>query len=315
MAASSALMKRKFEDMALMPPPPVKRIRRPAKVLDEDDYTSALSEIIARDYFPGLLESHAQQEYLTALESNNPEWIEEASKKLMETMTPLPQDTRRRRTRNSRFSSPTRLPRHIGSVTPAEDTPRGSTGGETPMNLAGCEVFETSTRRSEIDTSSLSLSTFQAKYTSEDNESFNALIDKQNQKKREKHAYLWTQDNKIPSARQIAHRAREARLLAQKAEDAATGTELIPMTTGATADRPAKPDTWQSKKPDNAFMFNATSVDEDGVQTVAEAKEASSKVKTIFDNFPYFLNLYVGVVLCVLFEKFLFHQLMVEGLQ
>ena len=62
---SQALMRRSSgNDVALMPPPPFKRIKRPPKVLDEDEYTQALSDIIARDYFPGLLESQAQHEYL-----------------------------------------------------------------------------------------------------------------------------------------------------------------------------------------------------------------------------------------------------------
>ena len=66
---SSALV-RKRTDTDLMPPPPqVKKIKRPKKVLDEDTYTEALSQIIARDFFPGLLQTEIQQEYLDALES------------------------------------------------------------------------------------------------------------------------------------------------------------------------------------------------------------------------------------------------------
>lgn len=274
---ASALVKRNADDMALMPPPPTKRIRRPPKVLDEDDYTSALAQIIARDYFPGLLETQAQQEYLTALDSNDEAWIAEAGQKLRDAMAPVPAGRTRRSARNTRFDVHSATPQHSLNATPAVDTPRGWIGGETPGSAVGSEYSTASTTKPEIDTANLCLGTFQAKYTSEDNESFNALLDKQNEKKRQKHAYLWTADRRIPSARQIAHRAREQRLLTQKTTDEANGKALVPISIGATDSRPAKPDSWQTKKYDNTFMFNASSVDEDGLETVADVKEASSK--------------------------------------
>ena len=277
---STALTKRSI-DTALMPPPPTKRIKRPPKVLDEDDYTDALSKIIARDFFPGLHEVQSQQEYLNALESNNETWIVEAGQKLRDVMSPLPGGRQRRSARNSRFNTPVMTPAHAGTATPGPDiTPIGWTGDATPSSVTGSEYSTTSTaQKDEIDTSTLSLSAFQAKYTSEDNESFNAILDTQNATRRQKHAHLWTPDNKIPSARQIAHRTREQLLLTQKAEAEASngGKELVPLVAGATDARPAKPDSWKRTKPDNTFMFSASSVDEDGVETVAQVKEASSK--------------------------------------
>jgi protein DGCR14 len=272
-----ALVKRSAtNDVALMPPPKLTRIKRPATVLDEDDYTQALSDIIARDYFPGLLESQVQHEYLAALDSGNEAWIAEAAQKLREAAAPN-KGHKRRTARNTRFDST-----HSATPMRAADTPVGNTGGDTPMSVAGSEASETTETTARdlklLDTSTLSLGTFQAKYTSEDNESFNALLDKQNNSRRQKHAYMWTQDQRIPSARQIAHRAREQRLLQQKAdEEAAGGKALIPMSAGATADRPAKPDSWTIKKPDNSFMFHPPSVDEDGLQTVQQVKEQTSK--------------------------------------
>src|SRR6187399_1966547 len=85
---SSAVI-RKRTDNELMPPPPLaKRIKRPKKVLDEDTYADALSQIIARDFFPGLLESETQQEYLDALESKDTEWISSVTRRLQHVMTP-----------------------------------------------------------------------------------------------------------------------------------------------------------------------------------------------------------------------------------
>jgi protein DGCR14 len=248
-------------------------------VLDEDDYTDALSQIIARDYFPGLLESKTQQEYLTALESNDLAWIAEAGAKLREVMTPGPhtRSKQARAARNSRFNTPisiTSTPRN--GATPGA-TPPGFTGDETPASSVAATEGANLTEKPEIDSSILSLSAFQSKYTSEDNESFNILLDKQNIKRCQKHAYLWAPDQRIPSARQIAYRSREAKLLKQKEEDQENGKALIPLTVGADTARPTRPDSWKIKKPDNTFMFPASSVDEDGLETVAEAKERTSR--------------------------------------
>ncbi|KAL6243291.1 hypothetical protein RBB50_009843 [Rhinocladiella similis] len=277
--SSTALVRRSSaQDVAAMPPPPFKRIKRPPKVLDEDEYTSALSDIIARDYFPGLLESQAQHEYLAALESDNDSWIAEAAQKLREAALPASSSSKRRTARNTRFDTPSATPLR---GQPVADTPLGYTGSETPSaaSVAG-SVDTTESPNGALDTSSLSLSSFQAKYTSEDNESFNALLDKQNLKRRQKHAYLWTQDQRIPSTRLLEHRAQEQRLLAaddkSSSSSTSTGKELA-LHTGATDARPAKPDSWNIKRPDNSFMFNASSVDEDGLQTVQEVREQNSK--------------------------------------
>ena len=174
---STSLVRRSADDVALMPPPPVKRIKRPPKVLDEDDYTHALSDIIARDYFPGLRESQAQQEYLSALNSNDRGWIAEAGQKLREVMTPR----RERKRRSERDCSFDRRSRTGTSVPNAADTPRGYDGSQTPTADEESQAGENESTEGgpSIDTSALSLSAFSAKYTSEDNESFNALLDKQ----------------------------------------------------------------------------------------------------------------------------------------
>ena len=270
----NTLVKRKAAEIALMPPPPVKRIRRPATVLDEDDYTAALSEIIKRDYFPGLLESEAQREYLAALESNNSIWIEEAGKKLIQASTP---GLGRRKSRNTRLETPSATPRPRSDVTPAASTVRGWSGQDTPGMTPSMAGTEEEDAAKAIDTTKLSLSAFQAKYTSEDNESFNALLDRQNQKRREKNAYHWTKDRRLPSARQIAQRADQPRLLTSDDQSSPDEKALIPIQTGAISTRPSQPETWTTTRPDNTFMFNAPSVDEDGLPTIADSKEAASK--------------------------------------
>ena len=275
-----SLAKRKAAlDLTLMPPPPVKRIKRPTKVLDEDEYTTALSQIIARDYFPGLLEAEAQQEYLSALESSNEAWIAEASQNLRDVMTPLPAGRAGRTTRNTRFNTPSTTPQRSRNPATEEDTPRGWTGDKTPGSVRDSEYSTTSTAKPEINSSHLSLSAFQAKYTSEDNESFNALLDKQNATKRQKHAYLFAPEGRLPSARQIAQRVCEQKVLRDNGnlKEEAKSSALIPITAGATDSRPAKPDSWNITRFNNTFMFHPDSIDEQGLETIVDVKEAESK--------------------------------------
>ncbi|MCJ1275596.1 hypothetical protein MMC21_003399 [Puttea exsequens] len=247
------------------PPPPPKRIKRPAKVLEEEDYTDALSHIIARDFFPGLLETESKQEYLDALDSQDSEWIASAGRKLTEVMTPGPDGRKLRGRRGTSMTPASSLYGRGG------ETPR-AWQGETPMSVTS-EVSTTSTEpdKPEVDTN-MSLTAFQQKYTSEDNESFYKLLDKQNQKKAEKYAWLHS-GNKMPAPRQIAHRKREALLAAKKAVQVAQdGKELAVINPQDT--RRAMPDTWKSRS-DSNFMFAPPSI-EDTVQTVAQKAEETS---------------------------------------
>src|ERR1700761_7666776 len=81
-AASTAVARKSTDTQLMAPPSRPKRIKRPKNVLDEDTYTEALSQITARDFFPGLLESETQQEYLDALESRDEAWISSAGRRL-----------------------------------------------------------------------------------------------------------------------------------------------------------------------------------------------------------------------------------------
>ena len=274
--SSQALTKRS-SDTALMPPPPApKRIKRPAKVLDEDTYTDALSHIIARDFFPGLLETQTQQEYLDALESQDNAWIAEAGRKLTQVMTPGPDG---RRVRGRRGTSMTPMVGAGGG----EETPRAWSGAETPLSVADFSTNSTPAPKQEQVDLNLSLSAFQAKYTSEDNESFNALLDNQNAKKAEKYAWLHA-GNKIPSARQLAHREREARLLTSSQSTKA----LAPRPSADLDARPAQPNT-APIAPRNALMFIPDSVDPPGPapSTTNSASTSSSTAPpraVIYDN-------------------------------
>ena len=276
MASSQALTKRSSDHALMPPPPPPKRIKRPAKILDEDTYTDALSRIIARDFFPGLIETETQQEYLDALDSKDTGWITCARQKLTEVMTPGPDG---RRLRGKRGTSMTPASGLFGQ---AADTPRGW-GGETPGSAVSAATASTSAPdQPEIDLN-MSLSAFQARFTSEDNESFYKLLDKQNLKKAEKYAWMWA-GNKVPAARQIAYRKQQAQIQSSKeAQELLDGKAIL--TIEAADMRQAMPDTWKSR-PDNNLMFNPSSV-EDSTSTIQQKAEEASRAApkaVVYDN-------------------------------
>lgn len=262
------------------PPPPPKRQKRPAKVLDEDVYSDALSHIIARDFFPGLIESEAQQEYLSALDSNNNDWIREAGRNLTQVMTPGP-DGRRRQGRGTSFT-----PRRSTAQGQTPKGWQGETPGRTPMTEAGGDHF-TPEEHPEVDVN-MSLGAFQTKYTSEDNESFNALLDNQNEKRATKYAFLHA-GNKIPTNRQIAYREREQLLL----DNGESSRSMALATTNAAgeerqllaADRPsqdldARPAAVESfpnrAGPRNNFMFGPDSVEDQVVTRAQQSQDRSN---------------------------------------
>jgi protein DGCR14 len=256
-SASSALVRKRAE-MDLMPPPPqAKKIKRPKQVLDEDSYTEALSHIIARDFFPGLLETEIQQEYLDAVDSNDSAWISSARRRLEHVMTP------------GRRKGP--LP--AGGLADGGRTPSTQVGA-TPMSNAGSTVG----KWSQPDMN-MSLSNFQAKYTSEDNESFYKLVDKQNQKRADKYAWLW-RGNKLPSKQMIKQKEVETKLLESRSlvDD---GFKRDRLAIKDVDQRPAQPDTWNAA-PKNGLMFGPDGVADDSV-TVAQTAEQASKMgpKTI----------------------------------
>jgi len=248
--ATSVVLARKRSIMELMPPPPApKKIKRPKTVLDEDAYTEGLSKIIARDFFPGLLESETQQEYLDALDSKDQGWISSAGRRLQHVMTPGRQRTR---------DTPLR---------PTLQTPRGYVG-DTPASTVSTLVE----KKPEVDTN-MSLSSFQSKYTSEDNESFYKLVDRQNQKRAEKYAWLW-RGNKLPSKMQLKQKEIEAKL-GQTRSLLDDGFENDRLAIKEKDDRPAAPDTWKAD-PKSALMFGPQGID-DSLETVAQRAQVESR--------------------------------------
>ncbi|KAF2722038.1 hypothetical protein K431DRAFT_284246 [Polychaeton citri CBS 116435] len=276
---SQALSKRSRDSDLMPPPPPPKRQKRPSKVLDEDLYSQSISQIIARDFFPGLVETRAQMEYIQALDSNDNDWIRDAGRSLTAVMTPGPSSRRR----GTSFTSRRRLS--------TGDTPANfskDTGTQSPAAGRGND-FEPETR-TEVDTN-MSLGAFQARYTNEDNENFNALLDKQNEQRVAKYAFFHN-GNKILAPRQIAHRERERKLLEDRGQQTpmlrtssikvnAAGEERAALSlSGPSQDldaRPASLDSFRNRSgPKNSFMFGPDGVEDQATTYAQEAERKST---------------------------------------
>lgn len=269
---STALTKRSASN-ALMPPPPApKRIKRPSVVLDEDTYVSAVSHIIRRDFFPGLAEADAQREYLNAVESKDRSWIREAGKKLTQVMTPVPSGQRK-------MAARTRLDKTGG----AGDKTPSVWGADTPVTVAGTDIEDDDEGLGKLDNVDLnmSLGAFQAKYTSEDQESFSQIIDKQNKTRFEKNVWL-REGNMYASKQRIAQQK-----VIQARAAASEGKELVLSTRPSQNldDRPAAP-TGHKHTAINSLMFGPDSV-EQWAPTRAQQAENTSLAplkKVLYNN-------------------------------
>ncbi|KIY45469.1 hypothetical protein FISHEDRAFT_67022 [Fistulina hepatica ATCC 64428] len=181
MATPSALTRSENTDLAAGPSKPPERSLNRQIVLEEDEYTAALSHIIARDFFPSLTQIGATNDYLDALRSDNPQLIEASVRRLVET-------------------TPRATPRAFAP----SDTPRPAKRARYDSDNQPAGSF--------IDTS-LSLDEFQARYTSEDNSSFTQIMDTENQRRRERWAWAWAAQHKVEARREEALELRERRLI------------------------------------------------------------------------------------------------------
>lgn len=148
--------------------------------------------------------------------------------------------TPRLRRRGTSFAASTPLYRDV-SATPGA-TPHKS----NPM--APADDAESLADKKPTYEKHLSLDAFQAKYTSEDNASFNDLLDKQNEKKRNAYAFLWA-GNRIPGFRA---KAEQKRIADKAAADEALGGPRKSITMAD--DRKPVPNTWKAE-PRNTLMF------------------------------------------------------------
>ncbi|TRM65693.1 nuclear protein DGCR14 [Schizophyllum amplum] len=148
-------------------------------VLEEDEYTAALSHIIARDFFPSIHHLDATNDWLSAVEAGDETRIQSTVRRLEDLgATPFTGATPRY---------------HPGSV---EDTPR-------PAKRARLEKAE---RDKGLH---LTLDEFQARFTSEDNSSFTRILDDENTKRREIHGWAFDAQRKATLAIEEGQQKRQ----------------------------------------------------------------------------------------------------------
>jgi len=180
-----ALVKRKAASSALIPPPPhTKRQKRPPKQLTEEEYTEAVQTIIERDFYPSLADMRKQTAYFDALAEGNPVRIAEAG-------------------------------RNLTSNAEDEEQEEGPVAEED-------RVEQNKAREMKEDVRGMTLDTFQAKYTSEDNESFNSLIDAQNAANQERYAWKYNNNRKL-SKQQLQIEQKKVLLIEQGKDPTVAG--------------------------------------------------------------------------------------------
>ncbi|KAK3842316.1 MAG: nuclear protein Es2-domain-containing protein [Linnemannia gamsii] len=272
----------------------------PQTILEEDEYIEALSKIIERDFFPDLARLKRQHAYLDAIEQNDTERIKAAARELAGNDTPLAKRRLKTPARTPRFDraglpneswTPARLDgaqatpswRDNEPSTPAFPGTTDTPTAETPSQhgLRSRDGKETA-QEDAVDTS-LSLDQFQMRYTSEDNASFNEIIEKINTQKREKYKWLYDQEKKNMRLLENGDNTNpDKRLLRESGESDASSQALVRVgDSSSTLDGPSKLalalndnrsgviSTWEYKAK-NTLMFSpeglGTNIDETSIR-------------------------------------------------
>uniref|UniRef100_T1J2N2 Uncharacterized protein n=1 Tax=Strigamia maritima TaxID=126957 RepID=T1J2N2_STRMM len=148
--------------------------RKKLKILDEDSYTQDLENIIERSFFPDLPKLRAQTEYIKALEENDVNKLREIRSKYGTRTGSRPG--------TSILNSPSTFETPETHGTPGDSIDE--------YNLS--EKSDSSENREK--TKNVSLDTYLARHTSEDNASFSTIMEDAKKEHREKYTWLYERE-------------------------------------------------------------------------------------------------------------------------
>ncbi|CAG5103143.1 Similar to Es2: Splicing factor ESS-2 homolog (Drosophila melanogaster) [Cotesia congregata] len=162
-----------IKDLAVFKKPlgPARRSKkfRP-KTLDEDTYIEKMGEIIQRDFFPHLEKLKAQNDYLDAIEQN---------------------DAKKMRDLYTKYSSGQPLTERITSPATFETPLREDTNNLTKNNKDSQHCSTTGENTTDNKTQVMGLDVYLSTHTSEDNASFEEMMEEANKRQRIKYAWLY----------------------------------------------------------------------------------------------------------------------------
>lgn len=250
--------------------------RKRKKVLDEETYLKEVEKIMERDYFPDLDILKEKLEYLKAKETNDVVKLREFYSKYSTGKAPVAQNVE-----DSPATFETPVAGHM-------DNERS----ETPvMNYVEDEIVEpvadtkknTGDEKSSQSSSEVSLDEFLEKHTSEDNESFEQIMEENERRFRMKHAWMFEAEEKH-------NKEHMPNLVLQTVEQQAEAAFLAITGTSVQKDtRPKQLENWKFST-FSSVMFVPDGISpsqEKKIELAKHKKREISLTNTRFDGNPF----------------------------